>query len=76
VALRPLDEEMVGRVLAEFPGLKLERRDGYLIAPWLGKDNGDRGEEFAAGMMKPDAWWSPGGMADSLSLGAAIRAVG
>jgi hypothetical protein len=33
VALRPLDEAAVARVLAGFPGLKVERRDGYLVAP-------------------------------------------
>jgi hypothetical protein len=36
VALRTLDEAEVGRVLAEFPGLSVERRDGYLVAPWHG----------------------------------------
>jgi hypothetical protein len=34
VATRPLDDGTIARVLAEFPGLKVERRDGYLIAPW------------------------------------------
>ena len=29
--------------MAEFPGLKVERRDGYLIAQWHGRDDGDRG---------------------------------
>jgi hypothetical protein len=47
VALRPLDETAVVRVLAEFPGLKVERRDGYLIAPWHGREDADRGEAFA-----------------------------
>ena len=36
------------RVLAGFPGLKVERRDGYLIAPWHGRDDVERGEAFAA----------------------------
>ena len=48
VAVRPLDEAIVARVLAEFPGLKVERRDGYLIAPWHGREDGERGEAFAA----------------------------
>jgi hypothetical protein len=37
-------------VLAEFPGLKIDRRDGYLIAPWHGQEDGERGEAFAARM--------------------------
>jgi hypothetical protein len=37
-------------VLAEFPGLKVERRDGYLIAPWHGREHARRGEAFAARM--------------------------
>jgi hypothetical protein len=48
VPLRPLDETAVVRVLAEFPGLGIERRDGYLVAPWHGREDGDRGEAFAA----------------------------
>ncbi len=48
VAVRPLDDESVGRVLSEFPGLRVERRDGYLIAPWHGREDGERGEAFAA----------------------------
>ena len=35
------------RVLAEFPGLKVERCDGYLVAPWHGRQDADRGEAFA-----------------------------
>jgi hypothetical protein len=48
VAVRPLDEATVGRVLVEYPGLKVERRDGFLIAPWHGREEGERGEAFAA----------------------------
>ena len=48
VATRPLDPAAVARVLVGFPGLKVEERDGYLIAPWHGKDDGARGEAFAA----------------------------
>ncbi len=48
VAVRPLDEASVNRVLAEFPGLVVERRGGYLIAPWHGRDDAERGEAFAA----------------------------
>jgi hypothetical protein len=43
IAMRPLDAATVARVLAEFPGLKVERRDGYLIAPWHGREDADRG---------------------------------
>ena len=48
VAVRPLDEAVISRVLAEFPGLKVERRDGCLIAPWHGREDAERGESFAA----------------------------
>lgn len=50
VALRPLDEAVVVRVLAEFPGLKVEQRDGDSVAPWHGREDGERGEAFAARM--------------------------
>ncbi len=36
VATRPLDETTVRRVLAEFPGIKAEHKDGYLVLPWHG----------------------------------------
>ncbi len=36
VATRPLDETTVRRVLAEFPDVKAERKDGYVILPWHG----------------------------------------
>jgi hypothetical protein len=48
VALRPLDEAAVARALAEFPGIKTERWNGCLIAPWHGRDDADRGEASAA----------------------------
>lgn len=48
VALRPLDPATVARVLAGFPGLKVEEREGYVIAPWHGREDGERGEAFAA----------------------------
>ena len=47
VSVHPLDERTVARVLAEFPGLKVERRVGYVIAPWHGNEDGERGEAFA-----------------------------
>jgi hypothetical protein len=47
VSVHPLDEPTVARVLVEFPGLKIERRAGYVIAPWHGKEDGERGEAFA-----------------------------
>ena len=34
VATRPLDETTVRRVLAEFPGIKAEHKDGYMVLPW------------------------------------------
>jgi hypothetical protein len=48
VALKPLDVAAVARVLAGFPGLKIEAKDGYLVAPWHGREDGERGEAFAA----------------------------
>ena len=48
VALRPLDPAAVARVLAGFPGLKVEVRDGYVVVPWHGREDGERGEAFAA----------------------------
>lgn len=48
VALRPLDPAKLARVLAEFPGLKVEERNGYLVVPWHGREEGDSGEAFAA----------------------------
>jgi hypothetical protein len=48
VATSPLDRAEVARVLAGFPGLRIEERVGYVIAPWHGKEDGERGEAFAA----------------------------
>lgn len=48
VAARPLDQAVVTRVLVGFPGLKIEMQDGYIIAPWHGREDGERGEAFAA----------------------------
>lgn len=48
VATKPLDPAVIARVLAGFPGLKVEQRDGYVVAPWLGREDGERGEAFAA----------------------------
>ena len=36
VAIRPLDETTVRRVLAEFPGIRAEIKDGYVVLPWHG----------------------------------------
>lgn len=47
VALKPLDLGIVRRLLAEFPGLRAECRDGYVIVPWHGKGQVAQGEEFA-----------------------------
>jgi hypothetical protein len=48
VVVRPLDAETVSRVLAEFPGLNIEHRAGYLVVPWHGREDAARGEVFAA----------------------------
>lgn len=48
VATRPLDPATVARVLAGFPGLDVDERDGYVVAPWHGREDSDRGEAFAA----------------------------
>lgn len=48
VAVKPLDSAKVAGVLADFPGLTVEERDGYVIAPWHGREDGERGEAFAA----------------------------
>ena len=48
VVLRPLDELAIDRISLEFPGLPIERRDGYVIAPWHGKEDAERGEMFAS----------------------------
>jgi hypothetical protein len=48
VSVQPLDDSAVARVLAEFPGLRIERRGGYVIAPWHRKEDGEREEAFAA----------------------------
>ena len=68
IAIQPLDDLVIARILAEFPGLKLERRDGYLIAPWHGRDDSERGEAFAARCKRKPAVWLPtGGMGGSWS---------
>lgn len=47
IALRPLDDATVTRVLTGFPGLRSERKDGYVVVPWHGREDGERGEAFA-----------------------------
>ncbi len=47
VATRPLDETTVRRVLAEFPGIKAERKDGYMVLPWHGLGPVGVSEAFA-----------------------------
>ena len=47
VATRPLDETTVRRVLAEFPGIKAEREDGYMVLPWHGLGPVGASEAFA-----------------------------
>ncbi len=48
IAVKPLDPAAVARVLVGFPGLKIEEQDGYFVAPWHGREDGERGEAFAA----------------------------
>ena len=48
MSVRPLDAAKVNAVLAEFPGLRVEQRDGFLVVPWHGREDGERGEAFAA----------------------------
>jgi hypothetical protein len=50
VVLKPLDPAIVSWVLAEFPGLNIERHDGYLTAPWHGREDAERGAAFASRM--------------------------
>jgi hypothetical protein len=47
VAVKPLEPAAVARVLADFPDLKVEARDGYVVAPWHGREDAERGEAFA-----------------------------
>ena len=47
VATKPLDETTVRRVVAEFPGIKAERKDGYVVLPWHGLGQMDVSEAFA-----------------------------
>ena len=47
VATRPLDDSMVRRVLAEFPDVKVERKDGYVVLPWHGLGSVEASEAFA-----------------------------
>jgi len=50
VATSPLDLVVLDQVAAEFPGLKISRRDGYVVVPWHGRENAASGEAFAARM--------------------------
>lgn len=47
VATWPLDETTVRRVLAEFPGIKAEHEDGYIVLPWHGLRPVGMSEAFA-----------------------------
>ena len=47
VATKPLDEATVLRVLAEFPGIKAECKDGYVVLPWHGLGSVGVSEAFA-----------------------------
>jgi hypothetical protein len=47
VTTRPLGETTVRRVLAEFPGIKAEHKDGYMVLPWQGLGPAGLSEAFA-----------------------------
>jgi hypothetical protein len=47
VATRPLDDSIVRRVQAEFPDVKVERKDGYVVLPWHGLGSVEASEAFA-----------------------------
>ena len=47
VATRPLDETVVDRVLAEFPDLEAECKDGYVVVRWHGLGPVGASEAFA-----------------------------
>ena len=46
VTVKPLDRAVVARVLASFPGLTVEERDGYLIAERHGREDAERGRSL------------------------------
>jgi hypothetical protein len=47
VAITPLDETTVRGVMAEFPGIRAESKDGYLVLPWHGLGTVEVSEAFA-----------------------------
>jgi hypothetical protein len=47
LATTPLDEATVRRVLAEFPDIKVERKDGSIVLPWHGLRPVGMSEAFA-----------------------------
>ena len=47
VAITPLDETTVRGVMAEFPGIRAESKDGYVVLPWHGFGPVDVSEAFA-----------------------------
>lgn len=84
VTTRPLDAAVIDRVMTEFPGLQVERRDGYVVAPWHGREDAQRGEALAArlqaetGCLVADRRNGrivvPGRQAESAPLGADLAA--
>lgn len=49
-ASEPLNASITARILVDFPGLKVDQRDGYVVVPWHGKPDAMRGEAFVARM--------------------------
>lgn len=47
LATRPIDEATVRRVMAEFPGVKADLKEGYVVLPWHGLGTVDQSEAFA-----------------------------
>jgi hypothetical protein len=56
VATSPLDETTVRSVLAEFPGIMAEYKDGYVVLPWHGLGPVDVSEAFALRLYELTGW--------------------
>jgi hypothetical protein len=51
VAIRPLDARLILRLLAEFPELTVQQKDGDVVISWHGRGRVEEGEEFALRLM-------------------------